>query len=194
MRRNIISLLMALLMVLGMNLRCYAAETGSMQVDLGKEGQVTKGGSVTIYRAGTPIAGGYRLTEAFGGGVVALEDVYSVALAAWLAELAEFGGTELLLDADGNADFTGLDEGLYLLVQEQPTPGYYPMAPFVVELPYKGQWDIQANPQSEPLPEVIPKTGQSIFPLIAGVTMVYSGLGVAVLVRKRNFTEKKKKK
>lgn len=188
MKHNRLVALLALVLVLGMPVRCLAAETGSMRVALGQEGQVTQGGSVTIYRVGTPISGGYRLSEDFGGGVVAWEDVYSVSLAAWLAELAEFGGTELLLDADGYADFTGLSQGLYLLVQEQATPGYYPMAPFVVELPYEGQWDIQANPKQEPLPEVNPRTGQSLLPVLACLTLPFSGLGVAVLVRKRNTT------
>lgn len=184
MKHKLLSALTCLLLLWAVPGRCFAEE-GSMRISLGQEGQVTRGGSVTIYRAGTPISGGYRLTEAFGGGVVAQEDVYSVALAAWLAEQAEFGGTELLLDADGYADFNGLSEGLYLLVQEQATPGYYPMAPFLVELPYQGQWDIQANPKSEPLPEVIPQTGQSPLPVLACLAMVYSGLAVALLVRKR---------
>lgn len=185
MKRKIVSAMAALTVILGISCRCFAAETGSMRVSLGQEGQVTRGGSVTIYRVGNAIPGGYRLSEVFGGGVVAWEDVYSVALAAWLAELAE-GGTELLLDADGYADFTGLEEGLYLLVQEQATPGYYPMAPFVVELPYQGQWDIQANPKSEPLPEVNPQTSQDPLPIIATLLTISSGLGVALLVRKRN--------
>lgn len=191
MKHKLFVLLTALALMWGMALPTLAAETGSMRVSLGQEGQVTQGGSVTIYRVGTPISGGYRLSEAYGGGVVAWEDVYSVALAAWLAELAEYGGTELLLDADGYADFTGLTEGLYLLVQEQPTPGYYPMAPFVVSLPYEGQWDIQANPEQEPLPEVNPRTGQSPLPVFACFVMLYSGLGVAILVRKRKLLEEK---
>ena len=191
MKQNILSLLAALIVATGMPLRCFASETGSMRIALGQEGQVTQGGSVTIFRVGTPISGGYRLSEAFGGGVVAREDVYSVALAAWLAELAEYGGMELLLDADGFADFRDLSEGLYLLVQEQAAPGYYPMAPFVVELPYQGQWDIQANPKQEPLPEVNPRTGQSLLPVLGCCLMAYSGLGIALLVRKRNFPEEK---
>lgn len=189
MKHKLFAILSALVLMWALALPSLAAETGSMRISLGQEGEVTQGGSITIYRVGTAISGGYRLSEAYGGGVVAWEDVYSVALAAWLAELAEYGGTELLLDADGYADFTGLTEGLYLLVQEQPAPGYYPVAPFVVELPYEGQWDIQANPLQEPLPEVNPKTGGSLLPVFACFLMVYSGLGIGVLVRKRKILE-----
>lgn len=190
MKKIMICVLAAVLMAWGMRLPARATETGSMRISMGREGEVTEGGSVTIYRVGTPISGGYRLTEAFGGGVVAWEDAYSVSLANWLAEQAEYGGTELLLDADGYADFTGLSEGLYLLVQEQPAPGYYPMAPFLVELPYEGQWDLQANPKSQPLPETSPKTGQSPLPVLGCFAMVLSGFGVALLVRQRNLAEK----
>ena len=186
MKQKLFALIGALAVVLGMPGRCFADQTGSMRVSLGREDTVTKGGSVTIYQVGTAISGGYRLSEAFGGGVVAWEDVYSVALANWLAEQAKSGGTELLLDADGYAGFTGLTEGLYLLVQEQPTPGYYPMAPFLVELPYEGEWDILANPKEQRLGDSSPKTGHGAQPLAACGGLLLSGLGIAILVRRKN--------
>lgn len=189
MKQKLFALLAALAMVLGMPSRCFAAQTGSMRISLGRKEPVTEGGSVTIYLVGTPISGGYRLSEAFGGGAVALEDVYSVALANWLAEQADSGGTQLRLDEAGCADFTGLTEGLYLLVQEKPIPGYYPMAPFLVELPYEGEWDIQANPKEQRLEESSPKTGQSPLPLFACGGLMLSGMGIAILVRRRNTGE-----
>lgn len=188
MKKKLFALFTALVMVLGMPIRCFADQTGSMRVSLGRKDTVTEGGSVTIYQVGLPISGGYRLHDAFGGGVVALEDVYSVALANWLAEQAESGGRELLLDADGYADFTGLTEGLYLLVQEQAIPGYYPMAPFVVELPYEGEWDILANPKEQRL-DLSPRTGQSPLPAVGCGGLVLSGLAIAILVRRRNTAE-----
>lgn len=189
MKQKLFALLAALAVVLGMPCRCFAAQTGSVRIALGRKEPVTEDGSVTIYLVGTPISGGYRLSETFGGGVVALEDVYSVALANWLAEQADSGGTQLRLDDRGYADFTGLTEGLYLLVQEQPIPGYYPMSPFLVELPYEGEWDIQADPKEQRLEESSPKTGQSPLPLAACGGLMLSGLGIAVLVRRRNTVE-----
>lgn len=190
MKQKLFSLLAALAVVLGMPGRCFATQTGSMLVSLGRKDPVTKGGSVTIYQVGQPISGGYRLEDAFGGGMVAMEDVYSVALANWLAEQAESGGTKLRLDENGYADFTGLAEGLYLLVQEEPIPGYYPMAPFLVELPYQGEWDVLANPKEQQLGEPSPKTGESPLPVVACGSLLLSGLGIAILVRRRNTAEK----
>lgn len=189
MKQKLFALLAALVVGLGMPCRCFAAQTGSMRVSLGRKEPTTEAGSVTIYLVGTPISGGYRLGDAFGGGAVALEDVYSVALASWLAEQADSGGTELRLDDRGYADFTGLTEGLYLLVQEKPIPGYYPMAPFLVELPYEGEWDILASPKEQRLEDSSPKTGQSPLPLFACAGLMLSGLGIAILVRRRNTLE-----
>lgn len=189
MKQKLFAAIAALAVTLGMAGRCFATQTGSMRVSLGREEEVTEGGSVAIYQVGLPISGGYRLNEAFGGGVVALEDVYSVALAAWLAEQADSGGTKLLLDADGNADFTGLTEGLYLLVQEEQVPGYYPMAPFLVEIPYLGMWDVEADPKEQRLGEPSPKTGQSSVLIVACGGLMLSGLAIALLARQRNTME-----
>lgn len=189
MKQKLFAVLAALTVTLGMVGRCFATQTGSMRVSLCREEEVTEGGSITIYPVGLSISGGYRLLEDFGGGVVALEDVYSVALASWLAEQADTGGTRLLLDADGNADFTGLTEGLYLLVQEEAAPGYYPVAPFLVEIPYLGLWDVEANPKEQRLGEPSPQTGQSFAPIAACGGLALSGLAIAILVRRRNTLE-----
>lgn len=190
MKRKLLRTLTLGLLLLWLPIRCHADQTGSLRVALGQAGQVTQGGSVTLYRVGSPISGGYRLTDGFGGGVIAWEDVYSQALADWLTEQASYGGTELLLDADGYADFPSLSEGLYLLVQKQPSPGYQAMEPFLVPLPYEGQWDIQANPKCEPLSQANPQTGQRLTPVLCCLMLPVSGLGVAVLVKKRRFLEK----
>ena len=185
MLRRMICVLFALIVLMGVPLRSEATQVGSIRVVLGKDEEVVSSGSVTLYRAGKAISGGYRLSEAFGGGVVAWEDADSPALAWWLAEQAGAGGTTLLLDADGRADFTGLGTGLYLLVQDQAAEGYYPMVPFLVQLPYEGQWDVQAVPKTERLPEELPKTGQDPTPILAGGGMVFSGLGLVLLAGRR---------
>lgn len=186
MRKPMICALAVCLLLLGMPLKCLAAEEGSIRVWLGQEGNVVSGGSVVLYEVGQAISGGYRLSEEFGGGAVTWEDSYSMALAAWLAEQAESGGREIQLDADGYGDFTGLTPGLYLLVQGQSVPGYCAIEPFLVEMPYEGEWELQANPRMRKLPAVTPETGDNFFPVLACYAMAASGLGIAVLVRRKN--------
>lgn len=187
MKKRMICALAALMLVLGSSIRASAGETGSIRIWLGQTGEVTSGGSVTLYRVGQAVDGGFRLSQAFGGGLVTWEDTLSMSLAAWLAERTDFVGLQMQLDADGYADYTDLSDGLYLLLQEQPVPGYEPMEPILVELPYEGMWNIQVNPRKIPLEA--PDTGDSALPLLACCTMALSGLGIALLVRRRNLAE-----
>lgn len=184
MRKPMLWSLALTLLILLLPLTARAEETGSLRVYLGREGAVISGGSVTLYRVGLPIAGGYRLEDSFGGGAVAWEDIFSQNLAAWLAEQARFEGTRMQLDADGYAAFPELVPGLYLLIQEEAVPGYLPMEPFLVELPYDGEWSLQANPRQRPQ-EAAPPTGDSALPIAACLLLPFSGLGIALLVRRR---------
>lgn len=184
MRKSLFWSLALAIVVLLLPLTARAEETGSLRVYLGREGAVISGGSVTLYRVGLPIAGGYRLEDSFGGGAVAWEDIFSMNLAAWLAEQARFDGTRMQLDADGYASFPDLIPGLYLLIQEEAVPGYQPMEPFLLELPYDGEWDLQANPRQRPL-EAAPPTGDSALPVAACLLLPFSGLGIALLVRRK---------
>ena len=183
MLRRMICVLFALIVLMGVPLRSEATQVGSIRVVLGKDEEVVSSGSVTLYRAGKAISGGYRLSEAFGGGVVAWEDADSPALAWWLAEQAGRGRqlTDWLRFCDGEPR----DCRLYLLVQDQAAEGYYPMVPFLVQLPYEGQWDVQAVPKTERLPEELPKTGQDPTPILAAGGMVVSGRGLVLLAGRR---------
>lgn len=187
MKKRMICAIAALVLALGSPARAMAAQSGSIRIWLGKAGEVTSGGSVTLYRVGEAVGVGYRLSEAFGGGMVTWEDTLSMSLAAWLAERTDFVGIQLQLDADGYADFTDLSDGLYLLLQEQAVPGHEPMEPILVELPYEGLWNIQVNPRKLPLET--PSTGDTALPVLACWGMGLSGFGIALLVRRRNLTE-----
>lgn len=182
MRRKLVCVLMTVLMLLGLGIKSGAVEeTGSIRVDLRFDS-----GAVTLYKVGSPISGGYMLKQEFGGGIVSKKDVSSGALAQWLEEQAESEGWTLPADEQGYADFFRLEEGLYLLVQNRAADGYYPFSPFLVELPYEGQWHIQANPKMEEYPTEQPQTGQSMEPYFWMTGMVFSGAGLlACLLGKR---------
>lgn len=156
-----------------------AEQTGSIRITLA--GQV---GEVALYLAGKPVSEGYRLEDAFGGGFVKEEDVYSTALAQWLAESAD-SGRNRILDADGSAEFSGLEEGLYLLVQTEEDPEAAAVQPFLIPIPCVGQWHVEANPKTGSQDAPIPKTGQPIQPFLGAAGMVLSTAGLLLCSRKR---------
>ena len=179
MLRKIGAVLISLLLLTGLGRTAAAAEeTGSIRITLH-----TVKGEVALYHAGTPVDGGYRLTEAFGGGFIKEEDAQSPHLAQWLAETAQEGRT-LLLDADGSAEFSRLDAGLYLVKQTETAEGEEPTAPFLVVLPYYGQWNIEANPKTNAALEP-PRTGQSPEPFLGAAGMFLSGSGLLACAGRR---------
>lgn len=92
---------------------------------------------VTIFYAGNPVQGGYRLTEQFGGGIIAFEDVFSSNLAAWMEECAAIGISGETGDY-GTVFFPDLEYGLYLVTSGET--GMADFRPYLVcvseEIPY----------------------------------------------------------
>ena len=160
-------------------LAASAAEKGGIlwvKLDVGDLPVIN--GSFTLYRVGTPISDGYRIGEEFGGGFVREEDARSPHLAQWLSGMEEKRGTTILLDADGNAVFSELEDGLYLLAQTERTDGFYPVQPLLLTLPNGGKRDVSLY--LEPLPMVAdaPPTGQDPTPYIGIIGLVISVAGL----------------
>lgn len=163
-----------------------AAEmTGSIQVHLDAGDLAVTNGAVTLYQVGTRSEEGYRIAEGFGGGIVRLEDADSETLAQWLAESVGEEGKTLLLDADGNAVFSNLPEGLYLLVQTQQMDGFYPILPILLTMPQDGSWDVPACRKPAPIVTEIPKTGQTPVPYFGAMGMLLSGTGLVLCAKKQ---------
>ena len=121
------------------------------------------GGTLTVY----PVAelkddGGtlaFVYTDAFSsmGTTVDPDTINSAApgapaLAAALAKLTEGAtGTTVKIDENGHAELTDLPLGLYLIVQEEPAPGFEPLEPFLMTIPYwdgeKLVYDVNALPK-----------------------------------------------
>lgn len=137
-------------------------------------------GSFTLYRVGTKSSDGYHIREDFGGGFVREEDALSPHLAQWMERSAGEGGQTMLLDVDGDAVFSDLTEGLYLLMQTELTDGFYPIQSFLLTIPADGRRNVTVN--LEPLPRVMasPATGQDPAPYLGLVGMGISLLGLMV--------------
>ena len=161
-----------------------AQNRGSIQVKLEAGDLAVTNGAVTLYQVGIRTEEGYRISEAFGGGVVRLEDADSEKLAQWLAESAGASGISMLLDADGNAVFSELEEGLYMLVQTERMDGFYPIYPILMRIPDAGNWDVRIHREPVPVITEIPKTGQSPVPFLGILGMILSSIGLAICARK----------
>ena len=105
-------------------------------------------------------------------------------LAQWLAESAEEAGMSMLLDADGNAVFSELEEGLYMLVQTERIDGFYPIYPVLLTIPQEDNWDVLVHKAPVPVVTELPKTGQSPIPFLGVLGMVLSATGL-LLCRKK---------
>lgn len=161
-----------------MCLGAWAAEgTGRVHVCM-RRGETPVGGTVVLYRVGVPMEAGYQLGESFGGGIVRQEDALSPHLAQWLGEMTGADGMVRELDEGGCADFENLGRGLYLLVQTRAQAGYDRVRPFLMELPYQGEWEITALPKTREVAVESPATGQHPAPILGAMGMVLAGMGL----------------
>ena len=84
----------------------------------------------------------------------------------------------MLLDADGNAVFPALEEGLYILVQTERMDGFYPILPILLTIPREENWDVTEYRAPVPVVTEIPKTGQTPIPYFGILGMILSGSGL----------------
>ena len=183
--RKVIWFLCLSVCVFSLSTAAFAAENrGSIGVKLEAGDLPVINGAVTLYQVGIKMEEGYRITEAFGGGMIHQSDADSEKLAQWLAESAEEAGMSMLLDADGNAFFSELEEGLYMLVQTERIDGFYPIYPVLLTIPQNDNWDILIHKAPVPVVTELPKTGQSPSPFFGILGMILSATGL-LLCRKK---------
>lgn len=97
----------------------------------------------------------YAFTNGFENCGLKLDNLEDELLAEKLK--AEIGastvGVAQTIGADGTAGFSGLEEGIYLVVQTKAANGYEMFSPFLVSLPMRenGQWkyQVEAMPKIE---------------------------------------------
>ena len=165
--------------------KAAAAENkGSISVKLEAGDLAVTNGAVTLHQVGIKTEEGYRITEAFGGGIIRQEDANSDNLAKWLAESASETGLTLLLDADGTAVYSELEEGLYMLIQTERMDGFYPIYPVLLPIPQNGIWNVQLYREPVPVVTEIPKTGQSPIPFLGVLGMAVSSAGLLLCWKK----------
>lgn len=173
-------------LALGLSLPAQAAQEGgsiSLSLDMGELPALN--GAITLYQVGVPAGEGYRIVENFGSGFVCAEDALSQELALWLADGAGDFGWTVNLDVEGDVTFSGLTDGLYLLLQTERTDGFHPIAPQLVTIPCSGAYQVHLNPATNPIIWENPQTGQPIAPLLGAMGMVLSGVGLYLCLDKK---------
>ena len=177
--RKFAGMVFAVVLVLSLGMQAGAVEDGGsigISLNLGELPAIN--GSLTLYQVGIPVTDGYRIVEGFGGGIVKTEDAQSPHLANWLAEGAGEAGVRIPVDVDGNTVFSGLEEGLYMVVQQERIDGFHVIEPLLVGLNRDGNWNVQINLAPEPIIAENPQTGQPVAPLLGAMGMVASGVGL----------------
>ena len=187
---KVLYFLWALLLAFPHALPVSAAEaSGSISLSL-------PGGDMRLYQVAELTEDGTSclLTGDFSGWSGSLEDL-SASLARELAQYAldnSCACLEARPSKDGSILFSGLEPGLYLLVQTEAASGYEKMAPFLVSLT-ADPFHVNASPKfqltplpTQPLPS-LPQTGQSNWPIpvlgISGILLFLTGL---ILERRRH--------
>lgn len=178
MKKQMLTLMLALVLICGCAVHTFAAET----VDLQKPGSITlvleweneplDGGGLTMYRVGdiALLDGDYVFVpvEQLADSGVSLEKLDDDELPVILGELSKRKGIEPVTAAisEGSALFADVLPGLYVVTQEadQIMEGFAALRPFLMSLPVHAdgqyQYDITAYPkvplETEPTEPTVP--------------------------------------
>ena len=217
MRKHVISGLLALLFLLALPLSAAAhavpdeSRNGhcSITVSMTYKGKAVRGGTLALYKVGDVAEddGNYSFVpvKEIQADIPEFGDIESPDLAGKLCKLESklTPVTDLpkKVGEDGNATFSDLTFGLYLVVQKTAASGYGKTKPFLVSLPYlyegEYQYDVASQPKTDLEREVkptappssgggkkLPQTGQLWWPV---PVLACAGLGcIAVgLFRRR---------
>ena len=178
MRKHVISGLLALLFLLALPLSAAAhavpdeSRNGhcSITVSMTYKGKAVRGGTLALYKVGDVAEddGNYSFVpvEEIQADIPEFGDIESPDLAGRLAELkgklTPVTSDPVTVDRDGNATFSDLTFGLYLVVQKTAASGYKKTAPFLVSVPYLDDgayvYAVASDPKTELEREVKPTT------------------------------------
>lgn len=168
MRKHVISGLLALLFLLALPLSAAAhavpdeSRNGhcSITVSMTYKGKAVRGGTLALYKVGDVAedGGNYSFVpvKEIQADIPEFGDIESPDLAGKLCKLESKlpPVTDLpkKVGEDGNATFSDLTFGLYLVVQKTAAPGYGKTAPFLVSVPYlyadEYQYDVTSQPKT----------------------------------------------
>ena len=194
MKKRIITCLIVLLLVGSLTVSAHEVpdltRKGSIAFCMDWEGEPLTGGTLTMYRVGDIVEddGNYSFAAVPGLKNQVPDDLNDPALAASMVAAAENAGLESITVSveNGEAVFTDVAPGLYVVIQKKAAEGFSPLSPFFISMPQfrdgRYEYDIAADPKvslepepteptqpkpTEPKPPVpsLPQTGQLNWPV-----------------------------
>ncbi len=98
----------------------------------------------------------YTYTEAFKECPISLDSLddetnhdLAASLAAWISEQEEITGTACDVEEEGSVAITDLEAGLYLFMLQEGSTTSYAFDPFLVSIPFEGNYEVDASPKVE---------------------------------------------
>lgn len=154
-KKYAVTFLTVAILLCALNVPAFAHEVpdltqeGTISATMQYRGNAVSGGTLTLYRVGDVQEenGNFNfiLNADFSGSGASLANFSSAVLPDTLAQYAEkqkLEGITKSIGSDGKVSFQNLLPGLYLIIQNQATPGYNKVAPFLVSLPLYGGWKL----------------------------------------------------
>lgn len=208
MRKRVISLILTLILLGSLSSSVSAHEVpdferlGSIPITMAYNGKPVSGGSLIVYRVADVVSedGNYRFvyTENFTSCTIPVTELASSQLPEELAKIAQekkLAGITQVVDQNGQATFSNLKLGLYLVVQKQAAEGYKKINAFLVSVPRNNNghyiYDVDTTPKNLPGPETepttssstdsnLPQTGQTNWPIpvlaVGGLLLITAGI------------------
>ena len=165
MKKRIITCLIVLLLVGSLTVSAHEVpdltQKGSIVFCMDWEGVPLNGGTLTMYRVGDIVEddGDYSFAAVSGLKNPVPDDLNDPALAASMVAAAENAGLEPITVSveNGEAVFTDVAPGLYVVIQKKAAEGFSPLSPFFISMPQfrdgRYEYDIAADPKVSPEPE-----------------------------------------
>lgn len=171
MRKRVLLWIMVMILIYSFSMTVCAqnipdlTQKGSLEITMKRHDIVVPGGNFILYHVGIieEQDGKYtfQLLEEWVPSGANLQNMHSVSTVNKLVKYASgMEGIEKDISQEGKVLFSDLEQGLYLLIQSKPAPGYTKVNPFLISLPEVVNdeyiFDIKAAPKVALLPEVTP--------------------------------------
>jgi len=205
MKKRVISFVLVSLLLISLSMNAAAHEIpdlekkGSITLTICYEKEPVNGGSLTLYRVGDIVEDNgdyvFELIETLDPAQSVIEKPEDAELARELAAKAaeaKLKGITASIN-EGEAVFSDVEPGLYVVVQLEASDGFEALSPFMISMPKfeNGVYvtDVKAAPKTElekepsahekPADPTLPQTGQLNWPVpilaVSGVTLFAAG-------------------